>query len=223
MLWEITLYNDHKVSVELSFRHPYSLHRDQPGFATALYQARYIYDDLIRDLQAREHDLDLPEDMPFLGWRVEVGERVLLAPALWDLFAAESEQIDYQQILNLQNKLPIAFECFQLNASYYPEQSFQRVSIGAAQHEAFDHYPWACSSTGKPLFYFEKPQPIDNPLSSRGRVQKIFLERNSSEWWLSQSALQSIRDYFILKDADGRRSWAYRNQDGDWFKQGEYC
>jgi hypothetical protein len=222
MLWQITLYNDQKISLELSFRHPYSLHRDQPDFATALYQARYIYDDLIRGLQQREHDLDLPENMPFLCWRVEVCERVMLAPALWDLFAAECEQIDYQQIMSLQNKLPIAFECFQPSASFYPEHSFQRVPIGAAMDEALDHYPWECSSTSKPLFYFENAQPIENPLDSPGRVQKIFLERNSSQWWLSHSALQSIRDYFILKDANGRRSWVYRNQDGDWFKQGEY-
>jgi hypothetical protein len=223
MLWEITLYNEHKISLELSFRHPYSLHRDQPEFATALYQARYIYDDLMRRLQARDHDLDLPENMPFLCWRVEVGERVLLAPALWDLFAPECEQIDYQQIMSLQNKLPTAFECFQANASFYPEQSFQRVPIGTAIDASLDHYPWACSSISKPLFYFEDAQPIDNPLNSPGRVEKIFLERNSSQWWLSHCALQSIRDYFILKDRNGRRSWAYRNQDGDWFKQGEYC
>jgi hypothetical protein len=54
-------------------------------------------------------------------------------------------------------------------------------------------------------------------------VEKIFLERNSSQWWLSPEGLQSIRDYFILRDRDGRRCWAYCNQDGAWFKQGEYC
>ena len=223
MLWEIVLYNEQKITVELSFRHPYSLHRDQPGFDTALYQARYIYDDLVRDLQERDHDLDLPENMPFLSWRVQVCERIYLAPALWDLFAAESEEIDYQQIMSLQNKLPLAFECFHLNASFSPESSFRRVSIGCTVEEKFDHSPWACASADKPLFYLEDPQPIDNPQNLPGHVQKIFLERNSGQWWLSQSALQSIRDYFILKDANGRRSWAYRNQDGEWFKQGEYC
>ena len=223
MLWQITLYNDQQISVELSFRHPYSLHRDQPGFDTALYQARYVYEDLLRDLQAREHDLDLPENMPFLRWRVQVCERIYLAPALWDLFASECENIDYQQIMSLQNKLPISFECFHLNASFYPEHSFQQVSIGAAIDEDFDHYPWACASSSKPLFYFEDPRPMDSPPGRSGEVEKIFLERNSSQWWLSQSALQSIRDYFILKDARGRRSWAYRNHNGEWFKQGEYC
>jgi hypothetical protein len=219
MLWQITLFNDHKIAVELSFRHPYSLHRDRPEFATALYQARYIYDDLMRKLQAREHDLDLPENMPFLCWRIEVCERVVLAPQLWDLFARESEQIDYQQIMSLQNKLPIAFECFQASASFYPEHSFARVAIGAPPNDSLDHYAWSCSAVNKPLFYFQTPLPIDTP----SQVERIFLERDSAQWWLSSSTLQSIRDYFILKDRDGRRSWVFRNQQGAWFKQGEFC
>jgi len=228
MQWEITLFNDQKVTVELSFRHPYSLHRDGPDFATALYQARYIYDDLVRKLQAREHDLDLPENMPFLYWRIEVCERVLLAPQLWELFANEFDQIDYQQIMSLQNKLPIAFEYFQASASFYPEQSFVQIPIGPipldnSTDAALDHYPWSSSAGNKPLFYFHAPQPIDNPQLSTSPMQKLFLERNSSQWWLSPDGLQSIRDYFILKDHNGRCSWAYCNQDGAWFKQGEFC
>ncbi len=85
-----------------------------------------------------------------------------------------------------------------------------------------DHYPWSCSAVNKPLFYFRAPQPIDNPLHGASPMQKIFLERNSSQWWLSPEGLQSIRDYFILKDHKGRCSWAYCNQDGSWFKQGEF-
>jgi hypothetical protein len=227
MLWEIVLFNDQKIAVELSFRHPYSLHRDAPGFATALYQARYIYDDLMRKLQARDHDLDLPDNMPFLCWRIEVCERVLLAPQLWELFATELDQIDYQQIMSLQNKLPIAFECFQASASFYPERSFVQIPIGGfgggAGDESFDHYPWSCAALNKPLFYFPTPLPMDNPRHSASPVEKIFLERNSSQWWLSPEGLQSIRDYFILRDRDGRRCWAFCNQDGAWFKQGEYC
>lgn len=219
MLWEITLFNDRKMAVELSFRYPYSLHRDQPGFATALYQARYIYDDLMRKLRAREHDLDLPDTMPFLHWRIEIREQIMLSPGLWDLFASESERVDYQQIMSLQNKLPIAFECFQASASFYPEQSFARVPLGTAPDDGLDHYPWSSSTVNKPLFYCTAPQPIDIP----GQAEKVFLERESGQWWLSSSALQSIRDYFILRDRHGRQSWVFRDQHGAWFKQGEYC
>ena len=80
MQWEVTLFNYQKISVELSFRHPYSLHRDMPDFDTALYQARYIFDDLMRQLSQRDSDLDLPESMPFIGWRIEICERIMLAP-----------------------------------------------------------------------------------------------------------------------------------------------
>ena len=219
MLWEITLFNYQKVSVELSFRHPYSLHRDMPGFDTALYQARYIYDDLIRNLRARDGDLDLPESMPFICWQIEICERVMLAPALWELFAREFDQIDYQQIMALQNKLPLAFECYQTDASFFPEKSFTRIPVGTAQNNPFDHYPWSSSASNKPLFFYQQAKPIENPTA----VQKIFLERNSNQWWLSEDALQSIRDYFILKDQNGRSSWAYRTQNGEWFKQGEFC
>lgn len=219
MLWEITLFNYEKVSVELSFRHPYSLHRDMPGFDTALYQARYIYDDLVRNLRARDGDLDLPESMPFICWQVQVCERVMLAPALWELFAREFDQIDYQQIMALQNKLPLAFECYQTDASFFPEKSFTRIPVGTARTNPFDHYPWSSSAANKPLFYYQQAEPIENPTA----VQKVFLERNSNQWWLSEDALQSIRDYFILKDHNGRSSWAYRTQGGEWFKQGEFC
>ena len=218
MRWEITLFNHQKIAVELSFRHPYSLHRDQPGFDTALYQARYLYEDLMRKLQARDTDLDLPESMPFICWRIEVCERLVLAPMLWDLFARDFDEIDYQRLMALQNKLPLAFESYQSDASFFPEQSFKAVAVGASRPGDFDHYAWSCSATNKPLFYYQSAQPIDNP----NQVQKIFLERNSNQWWLSEDALQSIRDYFILKDRNGRSSWAYRTQDGSWFKQGEF-
>jgi hypothetical protein len=219
MRWEITLFNYQKVTVELSFRHPYSLHRDKPAFATALYQARYIYDDMIRALQSRDSDLDLPENMPFICWQLEISERVMLAPLLWDLFAREFEQIDYQQVMALQNKLPLAFECYQTDASFYPEQSFAPGSIGISRIDELDHYSWSCTATNKPLFFYQSALPIAAP----SQMQKIFLERNANQWWLGEDALQAIRDYFILKDHNGRSSWVYRNQDGEWFKQGEYC
>ncbi len=219
MRWEIILFNHQKITVELSFRHPYSLHRDQPGFDTALYQARYLYEDLISGLQARDTDLDLPESMPFISWRIEVCERLMLAPSLLELFARESAQIDYQRVMALQNKLPLAFECYQPDASFFPEQSFSAVAIGESRLTDIDHYAWSCGSSNKPLFYYQSAQPIENP----SQMQKIFLERSSNQWWLNEDALQSVRDYFILKDRKGRSSWAFRTRDGAWFKQGEFC
>jgi hypothetical protein len=218
MRWEITLFNYRRLGVELSFRHPYSLHRDQPEFETALYQARYVYEDVMRKLKTRDEDLDLPESMPFIGWRIEVVERIMLAPALWELFERECDRVDYRQIMSLQNKLPIAFECYRSRASFIPEDSFAHEPLGAIEARDCDHQPWICGAANKPLFYYPAALPIDAPC----RLRKLFLERNSNPWWLSDDALQTIRDYFVLQDERGRSSWAYRNQDGAWFKQGEY-
>lgn len=219
MLWEIRLFNDQVVAVDLSFRHPYSLHREMPEFTTALYQARYVYEDLVQRLQARDTDLDLPETMPFVAWRVEVCERISLAPELWDLFANAGGEVDYQQIMALQNKLPTAFESYQSRASFYPEQSFQSTPVGVAEPDSFDNLQWAASAGNKPLFYYPEALPID----PRGPLQRIFLERNAQPWWLGEDALQSMRDYFMLRDRRGRASWVYRDADGAWFKHGEYC
>ena len=219
MHWEIKLFNEQTVKVELSFRHPYSLHREIPDFPTALYQARYVYEDLVRRLQARDTDLDLPETMPFVAWRVEVCERISLAPEIWDLFAAVDDRVDYAQIMALQNKLPLAFESFQSNACFYPERSFHRAPVGDVEAENFDNLQWTASADNKPLFYYPEALPFE----PGPRMQRVFLERNSQPWWLGEQALQSIRDYFLLRDGYGRASWVYRDGEGIWYKHGEYC
>jgi hypothetical protein len=218
MDWQVTLFNDQRITVELAFRHPYSLHRDRPGFDTALYQARYIFDDLMRKLRARDSDLDLPASMPFNGWRLEIRERVTLSPQLWDLFAGETAELDYQRVRTLQNKLPLAFESYRPAASFSPEHSFTACLAGEPPPQDFDALAWSCGAAGKPLFYCPSAQPIDNP----DRLQKIFLERSSEQWWRDGQALQAMRDYYILRDRRGRSIWAFRTLDGAWFKQGEY-
>jgi hypothetical protein len=218
MDWQVTLFNDEVVTVELDFRHPYSLHRDRPGFDTALYQARYIFDDLMRKLRARDSDLDLPASMPFCAWRLEIRERVVLSPQLWDLFAAETSELDYERVRTLQNKLPLAFESYRPAASFTAEQSFAACVAGESAPQDFDYLAWSCGAADKPLFYSPTPEPIDSP----DQLQKIFLERSSEQWWRDGQALQAMRDYYILRDRDGRSIWAYRSLDGAWFKQGEY-
>jgi len=218
MRWQVGLFNEQTVEVELSFRHPYSLHRDRPAFATALYQARYLFDDLMRRLRERDRDLDLPASMPFTRWRIEIRERVALAPQLWDLFANESAELDFERVLNLQNKLPLAFESYRPEASFYPESSFTETVPGDPRVTNFDVSAWSCGAVNKPLFFCPSPEPIEAP----ERMRKVFLERCSEQWWLDGSALQAMRDYYLLQDHNGRLLWAFRSSDGAWYKQGEF-
>ncbi len=215
MDWEITLFNYQKLLVPLSFRHPYSLHHDQPGFDTALYQARYVYDDVMQKLRQRDRDLDLPETMPFINWRITVSERIPLPPQLWDLFAHE-QQADYQQIRALQNKLSLPLECYQTKECFYPELSFQPMAVGEDVEHAYGSQGWSSASVERPLFYYQEVQAIEAPTR-----QPCFLERSAAPWWQTGQLLGG-RDYYILRDQRGRASWVYRTREGDWFRQGEY-
>ena len=218
MLWQITLFNYQVIDVELSFRHPYSLHREAPDFKTALYQARYVYDDLMRKLQARDKDLDLPESMPFVRWKIEVCERIYLPPILWDLFGNDEAEVNTQNLRDLQNKLSIPIESYCIQASFYPEQSFSAIPIGGVAESKFDEYQWSASSTYRPLFYYRQQPEIETPTCR----QRLFLERCASQWWLHGEPEQTIKDYFLLKDRQGRASWVYRDYDGRWYRHGEY-
>ncbi|MFT5226251.1 MAG: hypothetical protein ACI8XX_002005 [Polaribacter sp.] len=227
MLWKITLFNDQAIEVELSFRHPYSLHRESPEFKTAMYQAWYVYDDLMRKLQRRDKDLDLPESMPLVGWSVEVCERIQLPPVLWDLFGHESfdyaeneiSNIKLQDIRELQNKLPSLIEAYHCEANFCPEQSFEIAPIGSTPDTDFDHLQWSTSSNQRPLFYHLESQQIDTPSIQPHQ----FLERCASRWWLVGDSINQNKDYYVLKDNEGHASWVYRDGEGYWYKQGEYC
>ena len=223
MLWKITLFNDQLIDVELSFRHPYSLHRESPEFKTALYQAWYVYDDLMRQLKRRDKDLDLPESMPLVGWSVEVCERIHLPPVLWDLFAHEqsengSSDTKLQNIRELQNKLPTLIEAYHCEANFCPEHSFEISPIGSTPEADFDHLQWSASSNQRPLFYYPESHQIDIPAIRPHQ----FLERCASRWWLLEDSVNHNKDYYVLKDSKGQASWVYRDGDGQWFKQGEY-
>lgn len=226
MLWRITLFNDQVIDVELSFRHPYSLHRELPEFKTAMYQAWYVYDNLMRQLRRRDKDLDLPESMPLVGWCVEVCERISLPPLLWDLFAhesfeglgGESSETKLQDIRELQNKLPTLIEAYHCEANFCPEHSFEISPIGSTPDAGFDHLQWETSSNQRPLFYYPESQQIDIPAIRPHQ----FLERCASRWWLLEDSINQSKDYYVLKDHKGQASWVYRDGDGQWFKQGEY-
>ena len=222
MLWQITLFSDQVIDVNLSFRHPYALHRDAPAFSTVLYQACYVYDALIRQLQRRDKDLDLPEMMPFMGWRIEVCERIHLPPQLWDLFANDEAQIQLSGMRELQNKLPVPIEAYRCEANFYPEQSFQPSPVGGVAETPFDDYQWSRSSSHRPLFYYPSAHEIETPVFRPGTAAGFFLERGASRWWSGGDPENQARDYYVLKDHRGRSSWAYRDFDGKWFKQGEY-
>lgn len=126
--------------------------------------------------------------------------------------------------------------------SYLPERSFSYVPVGTSLSNSEDVSAAPCFR--RPSYLLDSPQPItaiallpDRPPSlirwGNARLQVIEAEgpeRICIEWWRS-SADNSLtpspeistysRDYFSLKDPEGRWLWTYRdNSSGEWFLHG---
>lgn len=217
--WRITLFNLQQVTVDIRFRHPHALHREAPEFRTALYQAFYAYADMMQTLTQRDHDLELPEEMPFIGWQLEIGQRLQLPPVLLALFEDETADAGYQRILDLQNCLPADMEHYRINADFVPEQLFRSQQPGAAvdRNAAFSLQQWLPGALPRPLFFFRQPQPVEV------RQQDCrFLERTACNWWQSENTDDYGRDYFLLRTPQGQLLWVFRNHAGEWYQHGIY-
>jgi len=202
------------------------LHQDQPHFKTAIYQAYYSYTDVIQRLQQRDTDLDLPENMPFLSWTLEVRERLFMTPAVQELFPEHFETQVVNEILELQNKLPSLIESYQISPDFSSDQLFELANVNANKSRYdFSLRQWQVVLK-RPLFYYKKPIPLLHAeLVSENvsaKCKQVFLERTSNNWWEGEELLDLNKDYFIRSEANGPAVWIYKNSRGEWFKHGIY-
>ncbi len=215
--WDVMLYSLRSLTIDISFRNPYSLHRDAPEFTTVLYQAYYAYVDLMESLKARDDDLDLPEDIPLISWSVVIKDRLFLPDNIMELICVKENDIDIERILTLQNKLPHHLEAYTLKPDFCPELSFQDEIIGHVAEPGFSIEQWREAAFTRPLFFYKHPVPFTCSAGSH----RIFLERTSQNWWQSDDLMAAIRDYYVVEE-DGKLIWAFRDHSGSWYKHGVY-
>jgi hypothetical protein len=220
IIWAITLYNLEELKLDLSFRNPYSLHMDsRNNFKTALYQAYYAYMGLMDKLKARDTNLDLPEEIPFVSWKVEINERLYISPQTMELISNENSWLNYEGVLDLQNKIPLPIESYVVVPDFTADLSFRSHGVGVNQGEYdFSLNQWIEASFNRPFFYYRTPLPITSPPESKPK----FLERTSNDWWASENLMDITKDYFLVEDREGRFIWVFRNSSGVWYKHGIY-
>ncbi|MBB3916624.1 MULTISPECIES: Y-family DNA polymerase [Rhizobium] len=108
-------------------------------------------------------------------------------------------------------------------ASDVPERSVQRIAaVGEDVTEDWVHH-WR-----RPVRLFARPDPIeaiallpDHPPASitwRGKRHRVNRadgpERVFGEWWMRDSELEAVRDYFVIENEIGERYWIFRSGDG---------
>ena len=218
LYWKIRLFNLQDMDVAISFRNPYSLHTDAPEFKAALYQAYYAYVALMEKLTSRDKDLDLPQEMPFISWQIEIKQRLHIPQIILDLFENEKEGANYKGILDLQNCLPQAIEYYVISPDFMPEQLFFRESIGYQGECDFSLKQWVNVLLRRPLFYYRQPRLIKD----KQQTSCQFLERTAYNWWRSENIRDLVRDYFLLKNQQGQYFWVFKNSAGEWYRHGIY-
>ena len=136
-----------------------------------------------------------------------------------ELISVTADGIDYERILELQNKLPHHLESYALEPDFCPDQSFKVQGIGEMRDDDFSLNQWREAAFNRPFFFYKTPIPITR---SSMVSRQIFLERTNTDWWSSDDLMHTTRDYFVLEDKKGNRIWAFRDHSGAWYKHGIY-
>ena len=135
-----------------------------------------------------------------------------------ELISIEEDDIDFERILALQNKLSYHLESYTLEPDYCPELSFKYETVGHVNKPDFALEQWQEAAFDRPLFFYKQPVSFTClPTSCQN-----FLERTSQNWWENDDLMAAIRDYYVVEDEDGKLIWAFRDHSGTWYKHGIY-
>jgi hypothetical protein len=206
--------------VPISFRYPHSLHSEKNYHKTATLQAMYAFQKMMCDLAEQYKETDL--FVASIGsWDLEVTERMVLPPRVFDLFG-NVERCDYE-ISRLENSLPLALKSYGVTSHWIPEESFCSSHDGAGTINQIDaqeqlHSLWLTAST-RPLFIYKDPIAME---ISNYRDQRVFLERISDRWWMCDTSSFAHRDYYKIYGLRREALWAYQSN-GQWFLHGVFA
>lgn len=202
---------------------------------------------LIRLLRERLDSLADPLD-PGFGFdcvRLAVIASQTLAPVQAGL---DGRAIEEEEVAALVDRLATRFGAEALTGfaaadTHMPEAAIRRVCPLSAAAESWAACLPAGAPPARPLFLFERPQPItttavvpDGP-PRQFRWRRVLHEvthaegpeRIAPEWW-RDGGENATRDYYRVEDSLGRRFWVFRQglyeEDGalpDWYLHGVFA
>ena len=233
--WRIVFRDLTHLSIPILFRHPHSLHNEKTRHGTALLQALYAFENAVpgSPLDAWRFGKDDPAVpiVPIISWQLTITERLTQPPTSLGIFGdVASADTETMEILNMENRLAVDLERFDMREDWLPEDSYrlakdkelyaagersQRYSEGDSEDPGALPSLVALAST-RPLFLLRKPKL----LNQEGRsCAWQFAERTMEKWWRPRTdstgaeaegrALQ--RDYYRVTGGDQKTYWVYRD------------
>jgi hypothetical protein len=218
--------------ISIHFRHPHSLHQELTHQRTALLQANYAFERETKEAFSKFIHEPIETAVPtIIGWELIVTGRIRLPQQVFDIFGEDySDQVDLCQ---LENRLSINLESFNLSHDWLPEHSYALAARDRKPHSLAKGssnlpsqqpvnllLPFQALARKRPLFLYKTPQPWDDQGRSSGRV---FLERTMEKWWSDSSQETSQRDYYCLTDSFKRDLWVYKDNRGRWYAHGIFA
>ena len=201
--WSIVLSSRQTRSIQVSFRHPHSLHREIHHHKTTLLQAQYC----LQNFQKSSEEED-GYHKSIVGWTIKVREKLRSVPVANSLFEHCSS---LQRINDLENMLPIPIASFRCTSHWAPEYASTTKEDGIATNLLIDKQQVQLGSI-RPLLVYRKAFD-HHPTSSRSWS---LLERTMNHWWESSgSPNNEHRNYYQVRQAQGETLWVFRTDQGE--------
>lgn len=217
MRWEITLFHLEKITLPVHFRHPYQLQSESPNFETACSQIYFSFQSLMTQWKKRDQNLDLPEKIPFIAWRIEITKKLRKEVRFLDLFRGGKKDLFIQKMIELENKIPVSLLRYQILPSFIPEFSYTSRQQKFHGNEKNQSNLWNQQGRLRPYFF----DPEVTAITPSPKSPKKFLERVTGHWWADHKSGEYLRDYYML-NYQGQLVWAYRDNFGNWWRHGTF-
>jgi hypothetical protein len=210
--WRIVFQDLTYLVIPIHFRHPHSLHQEITRQHTALLQALYAFESSLRGSPLDPQRLDelIPIE-PVISWTLTIAERLVLPDQLAGLFAGHDTHAYAQQaLLEMENRLPVALEAYDLRHDPLPEDSFASLTKEDPYEMDVKAFPTlAAQAQKRPLFLFREPFLLEERWPAGA-----FTERTLDKWWRTNSGgserpLQ--RDYYRVIARDQKALWVFRD------------
>jgi hypothetical protein len=216
--WRVVLQDLTEIPITIFFRHPHALHREAPHQRTALLQAYYQFSRLRQKLAQHYQDTDSPVP-PFISWELTITGTLTVTPLESLLF---HDSHDESKLIDLENRLPIALEAYDMQTSWVPEDAYVATSKhqknpDPSQPSPAEHHSLNSAARLRPLYIHPKPRAFQQ-IGQSGLWR--FRERTMDKWWQSQRSPHS-RDYYQYI-CQGKHLWIFQNSAGEWYVHGIY-
>lgn len=219
--WDLTLEDLSVVHVPIFFRNPYDLLTEKGSYTTALIQAEISFSgELNRQYESAGADPYFNNTLLSVGsWELTISERMTLPHVMFDFFSLVSGEEDMDELLKLENELPVPLYSFQCRDDWLPEDSFQvsdikTVYTKGTQGDFSPSFQFAAAQ--RPLYIF----PVPKPIRIANHTPLLFLESIMEKWWKRHAGSYAERHYYKYIDPIGQALWVFQNENGEWYQHG---